>query len=471
MLTLVCLNCILKVAHAEISHDCWAKKYDQHLTWETAESSQLMMTQCSSRDKFEIQCSCIDDDSASQLKSLSDVNLIMMSAALIPNWLQKTYTHLNSDNKLKKWEVRHVYDDVKMNKLVKKLFIENQSLLKLVTISEKSDIFQYTIEQTHIIIITTRESYADYVHNVMKEMYQSSKTISRTIRMSKLINRYWKIVWNRVTTDEIHFKMTVNSEIIHLFKNFDTEIQKWFLTDISFEWSSAQMMAWVSTIKNITWLKSKLFFIWSEKELHCVNLKFCMMQWLHQMKKTHNRIVDNKETDFININTHIKTLTDVLKTLWLKHNTTQSTFFDNSLINVIVNTHYIINCSLLLRFNELVNTSLAFIKIKLEQNYAMTMMKWIADDHLRQQSIINVNVWMMQVQQLQILSIFLWLRKLVITKSLIFLNTKNWENNWVHIKQENLYELEKCDFSYEKHIMNICSEDYCSKIAVINNLI
>ena len=135
------------------------------------------------------------------------------------------------------------------------------------------------------------------------------------------------------------------------------------------------MTAWVLTIKNITWLKSKLFSVWSEKELHCVNLKFCTVQQLHQMRKIHNRIVDNKETDFININTHIKTLTDVLKTLWLKHSATQLTFFDNSLINVIVNTHYIINCQLFLRFNKLVNALLMFIKIKLEQNYAMTMMK------------------------------------------------------------------------------------------------
>ena len=236
-MTLVCLNHILKVAHAEISHDHWAKKYDQYLTWEITESPQLAMTQYLFRDKFEIQCSCIDDDSASQLKSLSDVNLIMISAALISNWLQKTCTHLNSDNKLNKWEIKHVYDDVKMNKLVKKLFIENQPLLELVTISKKSDIFWHTIEQTHIIVITTRESYADYVHNVMKEMYQSSKTTLRTRRMSKLMIRYWKIVWSRVITDKTHFKMTVNFETVHLFKNFSTEIWKWFLIDTSFEWS------------------------------------------------------------------------------------------------------------------------------------------------------------------------------------------------------------------------------------------
>jgi len=50
------------------------------------------------------------------------LNLIVISAALVANWLQEAQIHLNPENKPEKWAVRHAYDDVKMNKLAIKLF-------------------------------------------------------------------------------------------------------------------------------------------------------------------------------------------------------------------------------------------------------------------------------------------------------------------------------------------------------------
>jgi len=59
------------------------------------------------------------------------LNLIVVSAALVVNWLQEAQIHLNSENKSEKWVMRHAYDDVKMNKLAIKLFKSDQKLLKL----------------------------------------------------------------------------------------------------------------------------------------------------------------------------------------------------------------------------------------------------------------------------------------------------------------------------------------------------
>ena len=58
---------------------------------------------------------------------------------------------------------------------------------------------------------------------------------------------------------------------------------------------------------------------------------------------------------------YIKTLMQMLKTLWLKCSATQFTFYSHSLINVSLNTHQNINCSLLNRFVDLVNASIAII--------------------------------------------------------------------------------------------------------------
>ncbi len=116
------------------------------------------------------------------------------------------------------------------------------------------------------------------------------------------------------------------------------------------------------------------------------------------MRKMHNCIVSRKEIEQTAINKYITLLTDILKTLWLKHSVTQSSFFDNSLTDIIVNTHYIINCQLSVKFNELMNTSLMFITDQLKRKHAAVREKWVAKGCLKQELSINVNNWMMKVQ-------------------------------------------------------------------------
>jgi hypothetical protein len=64
----------------------------------------------------------------------------------------------------------------------------------------------------------------------------------------------------------------------------------------------------------------------------------------------------------------------------------------------------------------------------------------------------------------------LWLKKLNNIKSLIFSDIENWERNWVCMKKKWLYKLKECNSLYKKHIVNICSENNCSKIKVINEI-
>ena len=63
---------------------------------------------------------------------------------------------------------------------------------------------------------------------------------------------------------------------------------------------------------------------------------------------------------------YIKTLTQVLKTLWLKCSATQFTIYSYSLTDVPFNMHQNINCLLLNRFVNLVNASIATISSDLK---------------------------------------------------------------------------------------------------------
>jgi len=49
--------------------------------------------------------------------------------------------------------------------------------------------------------------------------------------------------------------------------------------------------------------------------MHCAKLKLCIVFLLHQMKKMHDCIIVEKETDQNIINQHIKLLINILKTL------------------------------------------------------------------------------------------------------------------------------------------------------------
>jgi hypothetical protein len=103
MLRVICLNWILKQAHAKVITDCKNKQTLRHLAWGTSETPQLSDTKCSFSKKWLIKCSCVDDGLTAHLKPQSGLNLIIASAALILNWLQEAKHHLNSNHQFTKW--------------------------------------------------------------------------------------------------------------------------------------------------------------------------------------------------------------------------------------------------------------------------------------------------------------------------------------------------------------------------------
>jgi hypothetical protein len=171
-----------------------------------------------------------------------------------------------------------------------------------------------------------------------------------------------------------------------------------------FEWSLLKWQVELRLLKQVIKLSSRNTLC-GQKEAHCAKLSLCTVFSLHQMRKMHDCIIAEKETDQNIKNWHIRLLTDVLETLWLKWSATQSLFFDNPLTQVIVNTHYVINCSLLTRYNELVN-SLMIITDQLKKEHVVAKVNWVDNSHIDSESSINVNNWMMKMQQLRVLSSF-----------------------------------------------------------------
>jgi len=117
------------------------------------------------------------------------LNLIVISAALVANWLQEAQIHLNPENKPEKWAVRHAYDDIKMNKLAIKLFKSDRKLLKLESNNVSNPVhLQPTFEQLRTIVIT-KGLYSGHIKQIMKDTHYSSK-LSRSRKAQQLMHIY-----------------------------------------------------------------------------------------------------------------------------------------------------------------------------------------------------------------------------------------------------------------------------------------
>ncbi len=187
MLRVICLNQILKKAHAEVIAAHRKRHHWEYLSWETSSNPQLSNNVCSFGRKWGIECLCNDDESAALLKLKSDLNLIVASAGLILNWLQEATNHLNSEDKFTKWEIHHTYENCKMNQLVKKLSHNDQSLLK--HISDEEDNLWHQFRQSQIIVIITKQFYRGHITEVMQDIVYSLKPLKKQ-KVSSLVIIY-----------------------------------------------------------------------------------------------------------------------------------------------------------------------------------------------------------------------------------------------------------------------------------------
>ncbi len=99
------------------------------------------------------------------------------------------------------------------------------------------------------------------------------------------------------------------------------------------------------------------------------------------------------------------------------------------------------------------------------------IIKWKHSFKILSRSKMNINNWLMMIRRMRILNIFSRLNILSETTSLFFTEQKNTKNEWMILKKNRIYELQKINFSYELYLNDICFVEYCLKIVAINELI
>ena len=230
------------------------------------------------------------------------------------------------------------------------------------------------------------------------------------------------------------------------------------------------MTSWISIIKNEFWFNSAQSSFWPVKQTHQKKLIKCGFSTLKKLRKTHKQIVERKITDHEKISEYVNKLTKILEVLLLKH-TTQSTFFESSLMNTSFNTHWVIQCSLSVRYYVIVNTSVMIIFKNLKKQQDKKHQAWILEECIDKESILNAMIWLLKIQWLQVLSTFSELKVLKDIKKLLLSDKNDKFNEWIYVKSDHSYMLQSSNSSYKKYLHKICLNSTVIKMKAIDMFI
>jgi hypothetical protein len=157
MLEIIVSNRIFYKTHSEISKSRRQQNWSKHLQKKIMSASQFKNVKCLSRNKYEIECFCIDQNSFARLLLTIDINLFIVSAFIITNWVEHATRYLRNDFLLSNENLRQNYTHERLNHLTSSLRIQNRSLFEC-----RNEIFHNTIchiNASTIIIIITKNCY------------------------------------------------------------------------------------------------------------------------------------------------------------------------------------------------------------------------------------------------------------------------------------------------------------------------
>ncbi len=394
--------------------------------------------------------------------------MILISAIIIIKWIEHVFRYLHDEILLEFWNLRQIYTRDKLNHLASRLRIEDRSLLK-----RANNIFlslNYHEDASTTLIITIRDCYFQHVDKLFVQKTHFKWTFKSRIMINKMSMNF---VWDRVCIDEAHQEQKLNNEAVLIFKKIDFHVRKWFLTKTSFENFLDQMTSWVQVLQ-LSWDRNLISSTnsWSRLEQYRLQLNDCTFDKIKTLSDIHKRFVKFNVENKTKLFNYIEKLSIVLNTLWLRRTIDQSRFFDQSLTDVLLNIHQSILCSLSNHLRKVVNSQVKTITRQLKNELIDAMIKWKKSIiKMTSKSKMNINSWFIMIRRMRILSIFSRLRILSKTKSLLFIEQENMKNEWITLRKNRLYELQKVNSSYELHLNDICSVDNCFKIIAINELI
>ncbi len=154
---LVALNRVLLKSHETIRDARRWRAWNEHLKSKIIAQCQRNNVRYSSFNFHEIECSCMNDNSANHLQLNHDVNLIFVFSTIIVNWIKQIFRYLCDDSLLSKWCFRHEYNILKLNRYIFKILTEDKHILKRKNLF--NNFLSYHENVSTFMIITIKKCY------------------------------------------------------------------------------------------------------------------------------------------------------------------------------------------------------------------------------------------------------------------------------------------------------------------------
>jgi hypothetical protein len=372
MLNVIVLNRILLKAHREIANARQWQTWTKHLRKEIEHDFQFKITHCFFDNKYDIECSCIDNNFFARFISTSNVNLILISTIIIINWIEHVFRYFHNEILLESWNLRQIYTRDKLNHLASRLRIEDRDLLKRANNIFLSLNCHENALTTLIIII--KNCYFQHVDKLFVQKIHFKRTFKSRIMINEM---FMNFVWNRVYIDEAHQEQKLNNEVVLIFKKIDFHVRKWFLTKFFFESSFDQMISWIQILQ-LSWSRNLISSTnsWSRLEQYRLQLNDCIFDKIKTLSDIHKRFVKFNVENKTKLFNYIEKLSIVLNILWLRRIIDQFKFFNQFLIDVLLNIHQSILCFLSNHLRKIINNQMKTIIKRLKNELIDAIIKW-----------------------------------------------------------------------------------------------
>ena len=183
MLKMMILNRVLLAVHDAINDARERETWNEHLQRKTSKNFQFKNARCFSSNSHDIECFCVNFDSARRMHDNDGANFIIVFSIFIELWCEKMKKFLRNDALLNKWILRKIYYDKKLTTKISFLNQNDQKLLKMIYDENESE-FSEQISNV-VMIINIRCFQTNVVNSFITKRREQINKKKLTLRQSK----------------------------------------------------------------------------------------------------------------------------------------------------------------------------------------------------------------------------------------------------------------------------------------------
>lgn len=283
------------------------------------------------------------------------------------------------------------------------------------------------------------------------------------------------VAWARVVVDEAHLNSGPSTQLVRRIQAMKGA-RKWFLSGTPVESSPKQLAGWVATLQTDAWSRGRPTASrprWARRDEYQATLAACTQSALKKLGSAHEGIIRKQvDTGSQEVTDHVRKLSAVVRTLYLKRSATESLWFGKPLTDVPVNHHQEICIRLAPRLVALVDRDMARINEAVLRDYRTRVDAYNASRTRRlvEEPKVNMRTFFNSARRSKIVTSYPMLASLADTVDLDYTYAEM--AGCMSVQAGHLYtHAVREDCPYNANIRAICARRDCPKVRVLDRLL